>query len=64
MITEAYNNFEAAGITIQDKAYNGVVFGEHPAGYTTLDIYVKGKLVKWFYLSNWEEALEEYKNIF
>ena len=64
MIIEAYNNFQAEGITIQDKAYNGIVFGEHPAGYTTLDIYVKGELVKWFYISNWKAALQTYKNIF
>lgn len=60
----AYNNFEAEGIIIEDKAYNGIVFGNHPAGYTTLDIYVKGELVEWFYVSNWEAALEAYKFIF
>jgi len=64
MITIAYNNFEAEGIVIKDKTYDGVVFGEHPEGYTTLDIYVKGEIVEWFYICNWKEALKAYKFIF
>ena len=65
MIIEIYNNFEAAGIQIQDqKIKNGIVFGSHPTGYTTLDIYVNGKLKIWFYINHWQEVLEEYQNIF